>query len=172
MHNTVIDIAEIKNQTAIKAGENNRFNIFLKSIANNIIDEKVIQLNSIVSEQIDCMQCANCCKTLHPAVTHAEAKILASEIKTEATVFTNSFLITDEIENINHFKKSPCIFLDDNRCTCYEKRPASCADYPHLNKPNFKYRMRSVMENYAMCPIVFNVVEILKYELNFKPETN
>ncbi len=172
MNNIVTDITEIKRKAVIKAGENNRFNIFLKSIANNIIDEKVIQLNSIVSEQIDCMLCANCCKTLHPAVTPAEAKILASEKKLESNVFANSFLVVDEIENINHFKKSPCIFLDDKRCTCYEKRPASCADYPHLTKPNFKYRLRSVMENYAMCPIVFNVVEMLKNELNFRPETN
>ena len=169
MKNLTINLEEIKQQSEIKSEENKRFQSFIKSFPNLEIDEKVLKLNDTISKQIDCMLCANCCKTLHPAVTHEESKSLAKELKMDAAEFAASFLTADELENINHFKQSPCIFLKEKKCSYYNVRPASCADYPHLTKPNFKYRLRSVMNNYTLCPIVFNVVEQLKTELKFAP---
>jgi Fe-S-cluster containining protein len=59
----------------------------------------------------------------------------------------------------------PCPFLKDNLCSNYECRPQDCRSYPHLHKGGFVSRLWGVVENYGVCPIVFNVYERLKTEL-------
>jgi putative addiction module killer protein len=53
----------------------------------------------------------------------------------------------------------PCPFLKDNKCTQYDSRPVDCASYPHLHKKDFVFRLIGVVNNYEICPIVFNVYE-------------
>jgi hypothetical protein len=38
-----------------------------------------------------------------------------------------------------------------------------------VNKPNFADRMFGTLMHYSICPIVFNVVEQLKFKLEFFP---
>ena len=59
----------------------------------------------------------------------------------------------------------PCPFLKDNICTQYDSRPVDCASYPHLHKKDFVFRLIGVVNNYEICPIVFNVYEALKSKL-------
>ena len=56
-------------------------------------------------------------------------------------------------------------FLNDNKCTQYDSRPVNCALYPHLHKKDFVFRLIGVVNNYSICPIVFNVYEALKNKL-------
>jgi hypothetical protein len=62
----------------------------------------------------------------------------------------------------------PCGFLSENKCTVYEKRFDECREFPHLHKDNFKGRLFGTLIHYAMCPIIFNVVEELKKATGFK----
>ena len=62
----------------------------------------------------------------------------------------------------------PCHFLADNKCTIYENRFTECRDFPHLHKDGFTARYFNTIMYYHMCPIIFNVVEVLKEELGFK----
>ena len=47
-------------------------------------------------------------------------------------------------------------------------RPEDCRSFPHLHKESFISRLWGVIDNYSICPIVFNVFERLKIELNFR----
>jgi len=74
--------------------------------------------------------------------------------------FKKQFLKKDDGDYI--FSRLPCPFLYDNICTQYTCRPNDCRSYPHLHKENFVFRLIGVIENYSICPIVFNVYELLK----------
>ncbi len=151
--------------------ENAHFKLSLKTIPTRQIDEMVGQLNNEISDAIDCTACGNCCKQLEPPVDEQEQERLASLKKLDVTSFKEKFIGEEAGTQIQFLKCQPCIFLQANRCGIYEHRPASCADYPHLYQPNFKYRWKSIMANYALCPIVFNVVEQLKQKLNYTKTT-
>lgn len=162
-----IDLDKIREIAAQRRAENAHFKLSLKTIPIRQIDEMVGQLNKEVSAVVDCTACGNCCKRLEPPVDEQELKRLASLKKLDVTSFKEKFIGEEAVTRIQFLKCQPCIFLQENRCGIYEQRPASCADYPHLHQPNFKYRWKSIMANYAMCPIVFNVVEQLKEKLNY-----
>jgi Fe-S-cluster containining protein len=73
--------------------------------------------------------------------------------------------VSEEEANKYEFRSIPCPFLKDNKCINYEYRPKDCQSYPHLQKEDFVFRLWGVIDNYSICPIVFNVFEILKKEL-------
>ena len=150
-----------------KDEENWAFRNYLKGKGSKEVDKVVQELNKDVSSQIDCTQCGNCCKTINAAFTSDEAEITAPHLNISGKSFLAKYCQHHELDDIYYIKNPPCVFLKENKCTVYEKRPASCAEYPHLNKPNFIFRTMSVLENYKICPIVFNVVERLKTHYNF-----
>ncbi len=146
---------------------NKHFKEFLKAIPTKKVDALVQELNKEVASRIDCTTCANCCKILEPPVEQEEIDRLAISKKLKSKIFISNYIGKEPGTDIQFLKCQPCIFLHEKRCGIYEVRPASCADYPHLAQPNFKYRWKSVMANYGICPIVFNVVELLKSKLNY-----
>ena len=62
----------------------------------------------------------------------------------------------------------PCHFLQGTKCSIYEKRFEGCREFPHLDRANFTQRLFGTMMYYGTCPIIFNVIELLKEELEFK----
>jgi Fe-S-cluster containining protein len=141
--------------------------VLLRNIPTKEVDTLVHQLNQEVSAAIDCTTCGNCCKQLEPPVDQEEINQLASVKGMDANSFETKYVGKEINTNIQFLKCQPCIFLQTTTCGIYEQRPTSCADYPHLHQPNFKFRWKSIMANYAICPIVFNVVEHLKEKLNY-----
>lgn len=148
--------------------ENASFKSFLRPIPTQQVDILVKQVSEEVSIRIDCTACGNCCKQLEPPIDSDETERLANLKKISLLAFKEKYVAHEISTNIQYLKCQPCIFLTENQCNIYQQRPASCADYPHLHHPNFKYRWKSIMANYALCPIVFNVVETLKERLFFK----
>lgn len=144
--------------------ENIFFKKHLRNYSSAVIDEKIHALNKSVSAQIDCTRCANCCKQLEPGLETHEITRLASEKQMPADEFRQVYIGFDG--EAQFLKTKPCMFLDSCKCSIYENRPAACAGYPHLDGKDMKYK-RSLWSNYAVCPIVFNVIECLKTELNF-----
>jgi Fe-S-cluster containining protein len=65
-------------------------------------------------------------------------------------------------------KHVPCKFYKDKKCMIYPSRPEICASYPNLHKTEVSERIVGIMNNYAICPIVFNVIEELKVRVGFK----
>ncbi|MCP4220847.1 MAG: YkgJ family cysteine cluster protein [bacterium] len=161
------DLEKIKKYSVEKEADNWGFRSFLKSceISSKKIDTIVQHLNKQVTAKIDCQSCANCCKTLRPEVTDKDAGVIAKKLGIPAEEFKAKYLAESEMGSENCFNQAPCPFLADNACTIYEFRPADCSSYPHLQKKKFSSRIISVIQNYEVCPIVFNVYEGLKDEI-------
>lgn len=147
-----------------KQVENIFFKKFLRNVPSASVDEKVKVLNAEVSSVVDCTQCANCCKQLEPGLDTHEIERLALRKEMMAEDFKQMYVAFDGESQF--LKTKPCMFLDGHRCGIYEDRPGACAAYPHLDQPDIKYK-RSVWSNYSICPIVFNVIEGLKQQVNF-----
>lgn len=150
-----------------KSIENIFFKKFLRDIPSAKVDEKIHRLNGEVSAKIDCLKCANCCKKLEPGLEEHEIETLALAKQQPAADFKQEYVAYDG--EALFLKTKPCMFLNGCACSIYAQRPAACAGYPHLDQRDMKFR-RSFWENYAICPIVFNVMEQLKAELGFKKE--
>lgn len=147
-----------------KTIENIFFKKFLRGVSSKEVDERINGLSETVAAQIDCLACANCCKKLEPGLEQSEIEVLAKARQQEIETFKEQYVAYDG--EALYLKTKPCMFLNECACTIYENRPAACAGYPHLNQPDMKFR-RTLWENYSICPIVFNVLEELKKELNF-----
>ncbi|MES2561076.1 MAG: YkgJ family cysteine cluster protein [Bacteroidota bacterium] len=147
-----------------KTIDNIFFKKFLRGVSSKEVDDRIHRLSETISTQVDCLQCANCCKKLEPGLEASEIETLAAIKQQEIDEFKQQYVAYDG--EALYLKTKPCMFLDDCACTIYEQRPAACAGYPHLNQPDMKFR-RTLWENYSICPIVFNVIEGLKEELGF-----
>lgn len=146
--------------------ENKKFRKHLRNFSSAQIDPQVQKLYAEVSAQIDCTQCGNCCRKLEPGLNLEETQRLAHCMGMPHDEFLHQQVL-NEGDEVFYLKAKPCIFLAEKKCSIYESRPASCADYPHLNKPNFKYN-RNVWVNAEICPIVFNLIEKLKPLFGFE----
>jgi len=128
----------------------------------------VHEINDEVTLKIDCTQCGNCCKSLMINVTHEEADLLATHLKAPVKEITEKYIEVSE-QGQMIINTIPCHFLGGTSCTIYEHRFNECREFPHLHKDNFTARLFGTFMYYAICPIIFNVVEKLKQKLDFIP---
>ena len=164
----VTDLKHIEMMAKERDEENWAFRTFLKQldIKTEELDAIVHQITAEVSSQIDCTKCANCCKQISPVLDNDDILKLVLSFKTPVPDFQGKYLTFYAHDHSKRlFNKAPCPFLKDNLCLHYECRPKDCRSYPHLHKEEFIFRLWNVVENYAICPIVFNVYERLKIEL-------
>lgn len=161
-----LDLEKIEELAKHREDKNIEFRAFLKGQDPDKIDETVQRLNFEISSQIDCTTCGNCCMKLKPFIIEQDIKILSQRLNFSPQQVMDEYLEIDEGDQ--YFKNLPCSFLKDKKCTVYNSRPKACKSFPHLHKPMFISRLWGVIENYSICPIVFNVFERLKTELNYK----
>ena len=163
----LLDLKEIQRLAAKRENENLRFRSWLKGQSSNRIDRLAHELNVYYSKEIDCTQCGNCCTKLRPVMLEIDIDVLTKLLTLSREDFRKKYIMIDTDGDMM-FKHLPCIFLKDKQCSIYESRPTDCRSYPHLHKTEFISRLYGVLENYAICPIVFNVIEDLKTRLNFR----
>jgi Fe-S-cluster containining protein len=154
-------------QAKLKFTENNQFVKFLRSQSASAIDQLAQPLVQEVYEKTDCLACGNCCKRLRAPFQSEESSKIAQSINLSIDSFNSKYLESVPLKDYGIMKQNPCLFLDGNTCTIYCNRPSSCADYPHLHHNGFKYRIKSIMENYSVCPMVVTVIEQLKSKIGF-----
>jgi Fe-S-cluster containining protein len=161
------DLNKIKKLSKKKEDENWEFRSFLKrcDIPSEEIDSIVHRLYKRISSEIDCKTCANCCKEVQPVLDFGDIEKFSKGLGISISQFENQYLIKDSESENYTFNKKPCPFLKDNLCSYYAYRPKDCRSYPHLHKPYFIFRLINVIGNYSICPIVFNVYEHLKNEI-------
>ena len=161
------DLNTIARIAAEKEAENDDFRLFLKQQHSEDIDRIVHEINDLITPQIDCTQCGNCCKSLMINITLAETISLAAHLQMDIEAVKEKFVeISEQGKMI--INTIPCHFLGGTSCTIYENRFTECREFPHLHKKNFTTRLFGTLMYYAMCPIIFNVVETLKKELNYQ----
>ena len=161
-----LDLATIEHLSEEREGENIDFRAYLKGQDSEKIDRIVHRLNRTVSDQVDCTKCGNCCARLSPSIESDDIIRIAARLEMKAEEVKEKYVEKDEWDH--YFKHLPCSFLKDKKCTIYEDRPDDCRSFPHLHKSGFTSRLFGVLQNYAICPIVFNVVERLKREVGYR----
>ncbi len=156
----------IKEAAIEKDDENSNFRTYLKNIDGVKLDAKVFELQKNITSKINCLACGNCCKTFMISIDDENAERAAAFLKLSKTEFIVQY--TDKGMQGSILNKIPCHFLcSNNMCSIYESRPTDCSSFPHLDKPGFQKRLLSTIDNYGVCPIVYNVFEQLKTEYQF-----
>jgi Fe-S-cluster containining protein len=126
------------------------------------LDDTINALDEAAFEAIDCLQCANCCRTTGPKFTSQDIERIARHQALKPGEFTKKYLRVDEDQDYV-LQSVPCPFLgDDNYCSIYEVRPKACADYPHTHHRQMHKHMDLVENNATVCPAVAHIVERLK----------
>jgi len=164
----VLDIKKIEQISQQKENENYRFRSFLKGQDDEKIDRIVSRLHQDISERIECTTCGNCCMKLKAGVTDVEIKRLSVIDSVSPKYFKENFTEQDDLEEALYLKDTPCKYLSDKKCRIYGDRPAVCKSYPHTHLNDFNSRTLEIIANTAICPIVFNLFELLKRELGFR----
>jgi len=147
-------------------GEHKKFLDKLKRNPPKKLDDIMEDLHDKTFSEVDCLSCANCCKTTSPIITNLDIKRISKYLKIKPTQFEQEYLRIDEDQDFV-YKGAPCPFLgDDNHCMIYDVRPKACAEYPHTNRKRFHQITRITLENAAICPATFKIVESLRDQLS------
>jgi hypothetical protein len=160
------DLVFIANESERLQTENDAFVNYLKQQDEGEIDKIVFSLNNIITPQIDCTKCGNCCKTLLINVEEKEAEAASNHLKISLQNFKENY-IEQGSYGMQLISAIPCHFLNKNVCRIYEHRFAGCREFPALHLPKFTQRLFTTFMHYDRCPIIFNVVEALKKEVAF-----
>jgi uncharacterized protein len=126
------------------------------------LDEVVQSIHNQVFAKVDCLECANCCKTTSPIFYPKDVERAAKALKIKAAFFEQEYLRVDE-EGDYVLQQSPCAFLrEDNKCSIYDNRPTACREYPHTNRKNFVQITELTYKNTLVCPAVVRIVKGLQ----------
>jgi Fe-S-cluster containining protein len=157
-----ISISELRNRAFDVKSENKSFFSKIRKKKPKNLDKMMQELHVEVFEEIDCLDCANCCKSISPTLYFKDVERLAKHLKMKPSQFIDEYLQIDE-ENDYVFKHTPCPFLlPDNYCMVYESRPKACREYPHLDRKRFYQILNLTLKNSEVCPAVYDSIEKLK----------
>ena len=167
----LIDCENLEKLAKSKEDENWAFRRFLKfydDLSDEELDQLVFKITDEVSPEIECISCGRCCKELRPSLSQKDQQRLATPLGLSVEQLREKYLKYDDADEEKgwRMKDTPCPFHKD-KCTIYEDRPQNCRDYPYLYEPRFSYRTMKMIERTFTCPIVYNVIEELKKELEF-----
>ncbi len=132
----------------------------------NISHEELDSIHNSVFNNINCLDCANCCITT-PAITlSSDIKRISKHLGLSKKQFTRKYII-DDLTGDKVFNHVPCVFLkEDNKCSIYEVRPTACRRFPHTDEPEFIKRPKWNAQNTLVCPAAYLVVEEIKKSKN------
>ena len=157
-----IDVKRYEELARQKQGEHRKFLAQLKKKAPKNLDKIVQQVHNEVFQEIDCVQCANCCKTLGPDFTEQDITRIAKHFRMKLPAFEEMYLQVDE-DGDKVFKSMPCPFLGpDNLCDIYDVRPKACAAFPHTDRKKIYQINHLTIKNTLFCPAAYLFVEKLK----------
>lgn len=158
----MIDTERFRKQNNMQLANNKKYLLSLKKKDPRKVDDLFHQLHEEVFEEIDCLTCANCCKTTSPIFYDADIERLAKHLRMKPVEFADQYLKVDE-DGDQVLKTAPCPFLGyDNYCSVYESRPKACREYPHTDRKKMVQIMELTHKNTQVCPAVFGIVERLK----------
>lgn len=126
------------------------------------LDDVVHRAHNDIFESVDCLKCANCCKTTSPTFYERDIDRLAKHLKIKPSAFINQYLLKDDVGDYV-LKEAPCPFLDyENYCLVYESRPTACREYPHTNRKRFYQILDLSIKNTEICPAVIEVFDKIR----------
>ena len=134
---------------------------FLHRADKNKVLKALPDLHEEAFKKIDCLKCANCCKTYSPRFKTPDIKRIAKYLKMKEGDLINQYLFIDS-EGDYVLRSKPCPFLGlDNYCSIYEVRPSDCHRFPYTDEDVLLKRQPLTLKNSSFCPIVYYVLENL-----------
>lgn len=157
-----MDIDDFNKKAQASKKENENFYRRLKLKAPKNLDDLFHTAHDSAFEEIDCLTCANCCKTTSPIFYQRDIERAAKALKLKPGEFIDTYLRIDEDKDYV-FKQAPCPFLgSDNYCDIYNDRPTACREYPHTNRKKMQQILTLTFKNTLVCPAVLKVTEEIK----------
>ncbi|HEX6180550.1 MAG TPA: YkgJ family cysteine cluster protein [Chitinophagaceae bacterium] len=123
--------------------------------------KKLPDLHEEAFSNINCLECANCCKNYSPRFKTPDIKRISKHLGMKESVFIETYLRLDE-DGDYVVRSTPCPFLgSDNFCGIYDVRPSDCARYPYTDEDVLLKRPQLTLKNSTVCPAVYYVLEKL-----------
>jgi uncharacterized protein len=141
-----------------------RFLTKLEKEPPRLVNKLTVTLEKETWREVDCLTCANCCKTMTPTFNPADLKRISAHFGQTVDEFKKQWLYKERKKDGDWLnKKQPCQFLnlEDNKCSIYAIRPADCAGFPHLTKKFGEYA-HVHKQNIEYCPATYKLVEKMK----------
>ena len=145
-----------------KRKENKQFLQKMQGKKGRGVEKLLPDLHEEAFSHIDCLHCANCCKTISPRFKTPDIKRISKFLGMKESELIETYLRLDEDGDyvVQHV---PCPFLGkDNFCSIYEARPGDCKRYPYTDSDVFLKRPDTTYQNSTTCPAVYYVLEKLK----------
>lgn len=166
----ITDLVQIRTLGEKKRDENLRFRKHMKSRDHS--DRILRRIAEEIEGQIDCTQCANCCKVAAVQLSDRDVDRLARHLRISAERFLAEYTAESQEEGriLQRDRTTGCVFLNGRDCTVYEARPDICQRFPHLvrGQGSIASRMWEFVDRACYCPIVYNSLEAFKDELRFR----
>ncbi len=141
---------------------------FLKKFDKKFIPEMREKINlpadAEVWQEVECLSCANCCKTMTPTFTKEDLKRISSHLQMSVKEMKAKWLEKDPDNGDWVNTNQPCQWLNltDNKCSIYEVRPKDCSGFPHHKKKHFDNYNHVYEANLDKCPATYVLVEKIK----------
>jgi len=156
--------ASIKQKASGEKKENSILFKKLKKHKPSNLDKQFHFLHDKYMEEIDCLDCGNCCKSISPAVKDTDIARLSKYLKIKQSDIVEKYFLLDE-DGDYVFRNQPCPFLgEDNYCSVYDARPKACREYPHTDRVKMQQILDITYKNISVCPIVYEIVKELREE--------
>jgi len=153
-----VDYQELLDDHLKNKAEREKFIRKVKKKRPKNLDQQFHNAHEETFEELDCLKCANCCKTTSPIFRDVDIQRISKKLKMSPQDFENSYLKMDE-ENDWVLQSSPCTFLQpDNTCFIYDIRPQACREYPHTDRKRMIQIMDLTSKNAEICPAVSKIL--------------
>ena len=157
-----MDLEFYKKQAQQKQKEHRKFLDGLKKKPPKNLDYLTLETHEETFWEIDCLSCANCCKTTGPLYTEKDIERISKHLRMKPADFETKFLRVDEDQD-KVLQNLPCFFLnEDNTCSIYDVRPKACREYPHTDRKKIYQINNLTIQNTVICPATYVFVEKLR----------
>ena len=157
-----MDLEFYKKQAQLKQKDHRKFLDGLKKKPPKNLDYLVVEKHEETFLEINCLGCANCCKTTGPLYVEKDIDRISKHLRMKPADFEAKFLRVDEDQD-KVLQNLPCFFLnDDNTCSIYDVRPKACREYPHTDRKKIYQINNLTIQNTLICPATYVFVEKLK----------
>lgn len=157
-----MDLEFYKKQAQLKQKNHRKFLDGLKKKPPKNLDYLVVEKHEETFAEIDCLGCANCCKTTGPLYVEKDIERISKHLRMKPADFEAKFLRVDEDQD-KVLQNLPCFFLNvDNTCSIYDVRPKACREYPHTDRKKIYQINNLTIQNTLICPATYVFVEKLR----------
>ncbi|KYP13450.1 YkgJ family cysteine cluster protein [Flavihumibacter sp. CACIAM 22H1] len=147
------------------AEKQKQFKRMLETAPKNKVLKALPELHEEAFEQVNCLDCAACCKNYSPRFKTTDIKRLSKRLGLKESRFIEQYLRLDK-EGDYVTKTAPCPFLGaDNACSVYDSRPSDCERFPYTDEDVLLKRIPLTLKNSSFCPAVFLVLDNLSLKL-------